>query len=262
MVLVRPQLGENVGFAARAMLNCGLTDLRLVAPRQPWPNPRSRAAASGADRVLDSARVSGTVDEAVADLHHLYATTARPRDMTHRVLTAAGAAAEVRRRAAAGAACGVLFGPERTGLGNDDVARADAVITLPLNPEFTSLNLGQAVLLVAYEWLRAADSTPAVELAVPPSTRPANRAELETFFAHLEQELDASGFLRLRERRPIMVRNLRNFFLRAEPTEKEVRTLHGVVAALSGRRLERPPKRRGAPPHPDDPDDPDGDDGG
>lgn len=236
VVLVEPQLGENIGFAARAMLNCGLIDLRLVSPRQRWPNRRAWAAASGADPLLEAARLATTLEEAVADLHHLYATTARPRDMTKPVLTPAAAAAEMRRFATAGEACGVLFGPERTGLGNDEVARADAVLTVPLNPAFSSLNLGQAVLLVAYEWFRAGDSTPPREVTIPAETRAATRAELENFFAHLEQELDASGFLRVVEKRPIMVRNLRNLFLRAAPTEKEVRTLHGVVKALSGRR--------------------------
>lgn len=236
VVLVEPQLGENIGFAARAMLNCGLTDLRLVRPRQPWPNRRAWAAASGADRVLEAARIATTVDEAVADLHRLYAATARPRDMTKPVVTPAGAAAEMRRAAARGEACGILFGPERTGLENDDLVRADAVLTVPLNPQFTSLNLGQAVLIAAYEWFRAGDTTADRVAAMPADTRPANRFELENFFARFEQELDASGFLRVVEKRPIMVRNLRNLFLRAGLSEKEVRTLHGVVKALSGRR--------------------------
>jgi len=236
VILVEPQLGENIGFAARAMLNCGLTDLRLVRPRQPWPNRRAWAAASGADRVLEGARVTATTAEAVADLRRLYAATARPRDMAKPVVTAAGAAAEMRRFAAGGEPCGVLFGPERTGLDNDDVTRADAVLTVPLNPEFTSLNLGQAVLVVAYEWLGAGDLTPPRVVPMPAETRPANRFELENFFAHLEEELDASGFLRVVEKRPVMVRNLRNLFLRAGLSEKEVRTLHGVVKALSGRR--------------------------
>jgi tRNA/rRNA methyltransferase len=236
VILVEPQLGENIGFAARAMLNCGLTDLRLVRPRPRWPNRRARAAASGADPVLDGALLAPTVDAATADLRHLYATTARPRDMTKPVVTPAAAAAEMRRFAAAGEPSGILFGPERTGLDNDDVARADAVLTVPLNPRFTSLNLGQAVLVVAYEWLRAGDATPPRAVPIPAGTRAATREELANLFAHLEGELDAGGFLRVAEKRPIMVRNLRNLFLRAGLTEKEVRTLHGVVKALTGRR--------------------------
>jgi tRNA/rRNA methyltransferase len=232
IILVEPQLGENVGFAARAMANCGLADLRLVRPREPWPNPRARAAASGADAVIDGARVYASTAEAAADLRRLYATTARPRDMVKPVLTPRAAAAELRRETAAGAPCGVLFGPERTGLGNDDVARADALIVAPLDPAFNSLNLGQAVLLVAWEWWLAADETPPEALPLGES-RPANREELEGFFDHLFAELDAAGFLRVVEKRPIMVRNLRNLFLRARPTEKEVRALRGVVKALA-----------------------------
>lgn len=219
------------------MLNCGLDDLRLVRPRGRWPSVRAYAAASGADRVLDAARHCDTTDEAVADLHHLWAATARPRDMTKPVATPAGAAAEMRRLGAAGHRTGVLFGRERTGLENDDVARADTVLTAPLNPEFSSLNLGQAVLLVAWEWRRAGDETPPLALSIPFETRPATRAELANLFSHLEQELDASGFLRVAEKRPIMVRNLRNLFLRAALTEREVRTLHGVITSLSGHRL-------------------------
>jgi tRNA/rRNA methyltransferase len=232
IVLVEPQLGENVGFAARAMANCGLADLRLVRPREPWPNPRARETASGADAVIDGARVFDSTAEAAADLHRLYATTARPRDQVKPVLTPPAAAAELRAAAGRGEAAGVLFGPERTGLENDDVARADALIVAPLDPAFRSLNLGQAVLLVAWEWWQAAAETPAEALPLGDS-RPANREELEGFFDHLFAELDATGFLRVVEKRPIMVRNLRNLFLRAQLTEKEVRALRGVVKALS-----------------------------
>lgn len=232
IVLVEPQLGENVGFAARAMANCGLVDLRLVRPREPWPNPKARAAASGADAVIDGARVFATTAEAVADLRRLYAATARERDMVKPVLTPRAAAAELRRADAAGEPSGVLFGPERTGLDNDDVALADALVVAPLDPGFRSLNLGQAVLLVAWEWWQAGDQTPAERTPLGPS-RPADREELEGFFEHLFAELDASGFLRVAEKRPIMVRNLRNLFLRARPTEKEVRALRGVIKALA-----------------------------
>lgn len=232
IVLIEPQLGENIGFAARAMANGGLTDLRLVRPREPWPNPRARAAASGADAVIDGARVFDTRRQAVAGLERLFATSARRRDMVKPVMTPRSAAAEMRRLAGRGQTVGVLFGPERTGLDNEDVAAADSLIAAPLNPEFSSLNLGQAVLLVAYEWFQAADET-ADETLPMADSRPANREELEGFFDHLFTELDASGFLRVIEKRPIMVRNLRNLFLRARPTEKEVRSLRGVVKALA-----------------------------
>ncbi len=235
IVLVAPQLGENVGAAARAMLNCGLTDLRLVRPRHRWPNPKAEAAASGATEVVEGARLFATAAEAVADLTHVYATTARPRDMVKRVVTPRQAAAEMRAAAGRGEPCGVLFGPERTGLANDDVVLAEAIVTVPLNPRFSSLNLAQAVLAVAYEWFQAAEPAPPSVLPQAGS-RPATSAELLNFFEHLEQELDAAQFLWPPEKRPNMVRNLRNLFRRAQPTEQEVRTLHGVVTALSGRR--------------------------
>lgn len=232
VVLVRPQLPENIGMVARAMLNCGLTELRLVRPREGWPNDRAVAAASGADRVLDDARLFASVGDAIGDLAHLYATTARPRYMTKRVLTPRAAAAELRRYVAAGEACGLLFGPEAMGLDNDEVALADAIISAPLNPAFSSLNLGMAVLLVGYEWLCAGGPTPPDVLAMPEQTRPASKAELAGLYSHLEAELDACGFLRNLQSRPSMVRNLRNLLGRAHMTEQEVRTLRGVITCL------------------------------
>jgi tRNA/rRNA methyltransferase len=234
IVLVAPQLGENIGMAARAMLNCGLYDLRLVRPREPWPNARAMAAAAGADRVVEGARVFETLADAIADLSRVYATTARVRDMTKPQLTPRAAAAALHAAAAAGGRCGLVFGREATGLDNDDVALADAVLTVPLNPEFTSLNLAMAVLLVGYEWRMAAIPVEAQRLRMPAETRPASKAELMGLFAHLEAELDRCGFLRLIEKRPIMVRNLRNIFGRAQLTEQEVRTLRGVIACLVG----------------------------
>ena len=238
IVLVGPQMGENIGAAARAMLNGGLTDLRLVRPREPWPNPRARAAASGADAVVDAARVFDSVADAVADLSRLYASTARPRDMVKPVVTPREAAAQMRALPAGGDGCGVLFGPERTGLDNDDVAIADAVLTVPLNPSYASLNLGQAVMLVAYEWYQSGLQSP------PPGRsdrgqQPATRRQLHDLFQHLEDELDASGFLQLPHMRPVMVRNLRNILTRARLTAQEARTLHGIVTALAGRRWQR-----------------------
>src|SRR6266446_10813523 len=152
IVLVNPQLGENIGTATRAMFNCGLTDLRLVAPRDGWPSDKARSAASGADSVIDAARLFDTVEAALGDLQRVYATTARDRFMVKRVVTPRQAAGEMRRFVAAGEGCGILFGPERAGLVNDHVSLADTVISVPLNPAFSSLNLAQAVLLVGYEW--------------------------------------------------------------------------------------------------------------
>ena len=235
IILVEPQLGENIGAAARAMLNFGLTDLRLVRPRDGWPSAKATAAASGADTVLDAARVFETTEDAIADLQHLCAATARRRDMLKTVVTAERAALDIRGAAAAGETSGVLFGPERAGLTNDDVSLADCLLTVPLNPAYASLNLAQAVLLVAYEWFRAGDATPAA-LLEEGRARPANKDELVGFFKHLECELDASGFLFVAEKRPSMGRNIRSMFQRAGLMEQEVRALRGMVASLAGRR--------------------------
>ena len=235
VILVAPQLGENIGMVARAMLNCGLTDLRLVRPRDGWPSDKAVAAASGADAVLDRARLFATTADAVADLQRVYAATARPRDMTKEVLTPHAAALEMRRFVAGGGRCGVLLGAEASGLDNDDVALADAILLAPLNPAFMSLNLAQAALLVGYEWYRTGDDS--AERTLPMNaTRPATKAELLGFFEHLERELDACGFLHVREKRPTVVRNLRNLFQRAGLSEQEVRTLRGVVSCLTTRR--------------------------
>jgi tRNA/rRNA methyltransferase len=238
VILVAPQLGENIGAAARAMLNGGLTDLRLVRPREPWPNPKALAASSGADAVISAARLFDTVAEAVSDLRHLYAATARPRDMVKPVVTPREVVAAIRELAVDGTGCGVLFGPERTGLDNEDVALADAVVTVPLNPAYSSLNLGQAVMLVAYEWFQSGRAEP-LPRRYDRGKPAATKAELAALFAHLEQELDAAGFLLPIAKRPLMVRNLRNVLARAELTEQEVRTLHGVVTALAGRKWRR-----------------------
>jgi tRNA/rRNA methyltransferase len=232
IILVRPQLGENIGMAARAMLNCGLSEMRLVAPRDGWPNERAQRAASGADVVLEEARVFDSVAEAVADLQRVVATTARSRELVQRIVTARHAAAEIRRWVAAGDRVGILFGPERTGLENDDIVHADTALSIPLNPQFTSLNVAQAVLLVSYEWIASADETP-VERLSEHATRPADKGELQNLFDHLERALDQSGFLRHPAMRPAMVNNLRALLQRAAMTEQEVRTFHGVIKFLS-----------------------------
>jgi tRNA/rRNA methyltransferase len=240
IVLVNPQLGENIGTSARAMYNSGLTDLRLVAPRDAWPNEKARAAASGADPVLDAARLYPDLRAAVADIQHLYATTARDRHLVKRIVTPRQAAQEMRALTAAGEACGVLFGAERMGLLTEDVSLADTIVNVPLNPAFSSLNLAQAVLLVGYEWFAAGDTT--IFPATPTGkSQPATRKQLYAFFDHLEEELDRNGFLRNREKRPSMVQNLRAIFERAGLTAQEVRTLHGVVTAFAGPRERKPP---------------------
>ncbi len=242
IILVEPQLAENVGTAARAMGNCALSDLRLVNPREDHLSIKAMRASSGADAILDAARVFSSTEEAIADLHHVYATTARRRDMMKRILTPRAAAAEVLRHQAASPpeACGILFGRERTGLENDDVALAGAVIEVPLNPSFCSLNLAQAVLLVGYELFTAADATPPEQPAERASPL-ASQAELLAFYKHLETELDNCGFLRVPDKRPGMVRNIRSVFNRAGLSIQEVRTLHGIVKELRwGRRPDRP----------------------
>jgi tRNA/rRNA methyltransferase len=238
VILVEPQLGENIGTAARAMMNCGLGDLRLVRPRDGWPNDKAVAAASGADMVLDKAHLYPSVEAAIGDLVHVYASTARDRYMVKRELAPRRAAAEMRGFIAAGERCGVLFGPERTGLVNDHIALADTVLTVPLNPAFASLNLAQAVLIVGYEWFTAQTEAPP-ETMHRGHSRAATKAELLRFFDHFEEALVESGFLRHPDKRPSMTRNLRNLFQRAECTEQELRTLHGVVTAFVG------PRRRG-----------------
>ena len=232
IIMVRPQLGENIGMAARAMLNCGLSSLRLVAPRDGWPNPKAQRAASGADIVLEQARVFDTVGEAVADLGRVVATTARNRELSQRIVTPRHAAGEMRGWIADGETVGVLFGPERTGLVNEDMVYADTALSIPLNPQFSSLNVAQAVLLVSYEWATAADVTPAERMS-DHATRPATKDELQNLFAHLERALDQSGFLRNEAMRPSMVNNLRAFLQRAGMTEQEVRSFHGVIKYLA-----------------------------
>ncbi|HYM31405.1 MAG TPA: RNA methyltransferase [Candidatus Cybelea sp.] len=237
IVLVEPQLGENIGAVARAMLNFGLTDLRLVKPRHNWLNERTRAMASRADQVLDAARVFGSTREAIADLHRVYATTARRRDMLKPVATARQAAADMRKSVAAGERVGLLFGGERVGLYNDDIVLAEGIVTVPVNPAFASLNLGQAVLLLAYEWFQAGDTSPAVQFDMG-DTRIATRAELLGLFDHLEGELEAAGYFQnIPDKRVALMNNIRNSLQRGPLLEQDVRTLRGIIKMLAGRKV-------------------------
>lgn len=247
IILVSPQLGENIGFAARAMANFGLTDLRLVTPRDGWPNDKAHAAAAGAAFVVEQATVYDSVEQAIGELNFVLATTARPREMVKAVLSPESAGRELRRRRDSAERTGVLFGPERSGLDNDTIALADAILTAPVSPGFASLSLPQAVLLFGYEWLKTESAAPplgrATEFDGPategiafPITRPATRAELLGLFDHLEGELDRTGFLYPPEKRPSMVRAIRNMFHRMAATEQDVRTWRGIVASLSGHR--------------------------
>ena len=233
IVLVRPQLGENIGKAARAMLNFGLTEMRLVAPRDGWPNPSAGPAASGADIVLEKAQVFDSVADAVADCGQVYATTVRKRGVTKPVVTPEAAARAIRSGAGRSA---ILFGPERSGLETDDIALARTIITVPINPEFGSLNLAQAVILVTYEWSKGAD------LASPPATDldpPAPQEELEGMIGQLEAMLEGSGYLFPPARVPTTRRTLRTLLTKPGWTSQEVRTMRGVLSALAGRKLYR-----------------------
>ncbi|MBV9077483.1 MAG: RNA methyltransferase [Methylobacteriaceae bacterium] len=234
IVLVAPQLGENIGMAARAMANFGLRELRIVAPRDGWPNPAADAASAGAVHVLEAATLHATTAEAVGDLAFVLATTARARGQMKRVYGPADAVPELRQRAGEGQRVGILFGPERTGLENDDVALADGILTFPVEPRFASLNLAQAVLLVAYEWGRGGP----LPFAAEPGTPPAPRVALLSMFDYLEAALDQAGFYPP-DKRPPMARNMRDMFLRMDMTEQDVRTLRGAIRALVEGRMRR-----------------------
>ncbi|MBU6299719.1 MAG: RNA methyltransferase [Alphaproteobacteria bacterium] len=232
IILSQPQLGENIGAAARAMKNFGLSDLRLVAPRDGWPNPKADAMAAGAADLLQSARLFATVEEALADLHLVYAATARERGVTKEVLTPAEAARRLRLAAGRGEKTAILFGNERAGLDNDEISLADAVITIP-TAEFSSLNLGQAVLLTGYEWFRQSDTTPAARTEHGPIHRKPTRDEMFQLFEHVERELTERGFLFPPDKRDHMTRAIRATIHRARLTYQEVQTLRGMIVALT-----------------------------
>ncbi len=231
VVLVEPQMGENIGSAARAMGNFGLSELRLVKPKQAWPNPKARMLAAGADRILDSARLFDSLEAAIADCTLVLATTARAHDQAKPVVDAAGAAAQMSPRVGAGERVAVLFGRERYGLENHEVALADAIVTFPVNPAFASLNLGQAVLIVAYEWFRL--TGPGIPFAMPQKSPQAGKEQLLAFFRTLEDELEKVEFFRPPDKRATMQINLRNIFQRMALTQQDVQTLHGVIAAIA-----------------------------
>lgn len=232
MILVEPQLGENIGAAARAMLNFGLERMRLVAPRDGWPNPRAVAMASGAGRVLDAARVFGSTAAACADLGTVFATTARARDLTRRMLTPERAMAEARALTAAGERVGVLFGPERAGLGNADIVRSQASVFIPVNPGFGSINLAQSVLILGYEWQRQGEDRPG-ELLDLAGGRLATGIELDRFLERLVDRLDAVGFFFPEHKRASMLANIGNLLRRARLGDADIRILHGIVRALA-----------------------------
>lgn len=231
MVLVRPQMGENIGAAARAMWNFGLDHMRVVAPRDGWPNPAAVAMASGAGRLLDEARLCPTLPDALEDCDFVFATTARDRDLTKPVYSPEAAMAEAARRISEGQRVAVLFGPERAGLENDDIARANAIVSVPVNPAFASLNLAQCVLLIGYEWMRqTADVTPrSVEMA---GTDWATGQEVEHLARHYEDRMDAAGFFFPDHKAASMKVNLRNMWSRMPLTRADVQMLHGMMRQM------------------------------
>jgi tRNA/rRNA methyltransferase len=230
--LVRPQMGENIGAAARVLLNFGLVSLRLVAPRDRWPNPKADVVAVGADHVLKRAKVEWRLEDALADATFVLAATARPRGMEKPVWGPREAAANLRAAIAAGERPVVMFGPEAAGLESDEVAKADAILTLPVNPAFASLNLANAVAVFAYAYAEARQQSSAPDWFRDESP-PATQEELEALFTHLEEELEHGRFFHPLDKAPLMKRNLRAVFLRARLTEQEARTFRGVIKALT-----------------------------
>jgi tRNA/rRNA methyltransferase len=240
IILSHTQMGENVGSAARAMKNFGLSDLRLIAPRMEWPNDRAHMLASGAGDILDRTQVYADAKSALADCQLVLATTARGRDVTREVLTPEAAIARLRQASDAGLKTALLFGGERAGLDNDEISLCDALITIPTAPlpqikeseiKAGSLNLGQAVLLLGYEWLKSADATPASRTR-PSIAVPAARQELVDLFEHLERELDSGGFFFPPAKKGAMVRNIRAMILRSGLTDQQARTIRGMIVAL------------------------------
>ena len=230
VVLVRPQLAENMGMVARAMMNCGLWELRLVAPREDYLSKTAIRASSGADRILENAKVFTSLDEAVADMHKVYATTARPRDMSKMVMTPRPASEETNALLAQKQRVAWVFGPERTGLENDDLAVADTLVQIPLNPAHSSLNLSQAVLIMGYVWWMLGQREEK-ELVMGDSTI-ATKGEVSCWLAKLDEQLDAVGYYAFPEKRDRMQRNLHNIFVRMDLTSSEIKTLYNVLKAF------------------------------
>ncbi|MBM3617607.1 MAG: RNA methyltransferase [Alphaproteobacteria bacterium] len=238
IILVNPQMGENIGAVARAMMNFGLRDLRIVAPRDGWPNPAADAMAAHGLPIIESAKLYATTREAVADLHYVYASTARDRRIHKPQLSPREASQDGVSRARAGQNIGILYGPERSGLENEDIALAHAILTIPTDEKYSSLNIAQSAVVIAYEWWVAgltgdgsSDSQEANHGAKKDSL-PATGEQVDLFFGHLEAALDRTNFFKLDEKKPHMWRNLRSTFLRAELSEQEVHTLRGMLSAL------------------------------
>ena len=234
VILVGPQMGENIGASARAMWNFGLDRMRLVNPRDGWPNPAAQATASGASPVMDNVQIFDTTPAAIGDLTYIFATTARSRDLTQRVVTPELAMQEAREMIGRGEKVGVLFGPERAGLDNDDIVHADALISIPVNPAFASLNLSQSVLLLAYEWMRQSTAAPSETMQMAGADF-AEKVEVQKLVERLEQDLDERGFFFPEAKAQSMKQTLRNMFSRLPLTQADIRTLHGIIRNLTTR---------------------------
>lgn len=232
IILVEPQLGENIGMVARAMANFGLSELRLVNPRDGWPSEKARSAASKADHVIDATRVFETLEEAIADLNFVYATTARERYGFKPVRSPVVAAETLRQKFVGGERTGILFGRERFGLSNEEVALADEIVTFPVNPAFASLNIAQAVLLMSYEWMKSGMEDLSVTAFQPVEQRPATKEEVQGLFEHIEEALDARGYFRPPAKKPKMVDNLRAVLSRRAFTAQEISVFRGVISSL------------------------------
>ena len=233
IILVKPQLGENIGAVARAMLNCRLHQLRLVQPKETWPNEKSRKVCSGADIVIDNTKIFPNLKEAISDLQLVMATTARIRDMVKPVYTPENANQNIISSLSQNIQCGIVFGPERTGLHNDDIALCDAAIQIPLNPGFSSLNLAQSVLLIAYQWhIQTLQKNTSAKNFTRKTDIPAAKADLTYFFDRLEGHLTEGGFLRVEEKKARMMRNIQNIFLKSQLTKQELDTLQGIISCL------------------------------
>lgn len=231
VVLVSPQMGENIGACARAMLNFGVTQLRIVNPRDGWPNPKALEMAKGAKHVVENAHIAPTLPEALQDVHYVYGSSARLRDMVKPVLSPEEYVEAAYSHITQGAKVALLFGPEKTGLTNDDMALCDAVVMVPVSPVYPSLNLAQAVAVLSYEWFRRGQDSNSKNIDEPIAL-PATQAQLHGLFEHLEHELDVVNFWRVEEKRAKMVHNLRNMLVRANLTDQDVRTLRGIIKSL------------------------------
>jgi len=229
IILVRPQLGENIGMCARAMFNCGITELRIVSPRDGWPSDSAKSASTGAIKVIENAKIFDNIKDALADLSYVVATTARNRDIAKEVYDIKKSTGIIREKESMNIKCGIIFGPERTGLENDDLCFANSILNIPLNPEFSSLNLAQAVLLVCFEWLNH-DNFFKKEYEM---SELADKGEVENLVTHLEDELNNSDFFRSPGHKPNILKNLRSFFFRATPTKQEIQTLRGIIKSIS-----------------------------